>query len=100
MEPGIAFQVHADHDVFHGRHIEKDLQVLKSTRQPEASQLPWVFSRDVVFVEKNFSAAWLVKAGNQIEQCRLAGTVGTDDRMNRARFDGKAQIVNSVDAAK
>ncbi len=55
---------------------------------------------DVLTIEKHPSRCGGMKARNDIEQGRLAGTVRADQAGDRSRRDRQRDIVDSLDASK
>ena len=51
-------------------------------------------------LKEDISFRYLIYAGNQIEQGRLAGTIGSDNAVNLAFFHGKGNIGRRRDPAK
>ena len=48
---------------------------------------------DILPIEADLAAVGVVESGNEIDQCGLAGTVGTDDSHGLAGFDTEVQTL-------
>ncbi|EPM88720.1 hypothetical protein A260_08009 [Pseudomonas syringae pv. actinidiae ICMP 19068] len=51
-------------------------------------------------VQQNGAGAWLVEAGQAVEDCGLARAVGADHRHDLTFVDGQGHAVNRQQAAK
>ena len=93
-------QVGADHDVFDGRHVHADLQVLEGARHAAPGQFVGRLAVDGFAVETDFARGRLVDAGDQVEQRRLAGAVRADHGIDDAGVDGERHVLHRLDATK
>ena len=83
----------------HGRVLEQ-LDVLKGPRDAPPGDLVRRHPRDVLVAEDEPAMARLVDPAHQVEDRRLAGAVGADDREHLARLDLEAHILQRLDASE
>jgi hypothetical protein len=76
--------VPAQLDVVEHREAPKQCDVLEAASQPESGTLGRGETGDVSVVENDLSRQGAVKARDGVEDRRLACTIGTDDRGDRA----------------
>ena len=73
---------------------------MKGPDQSQLGQRAGFSSRDVFPEIDDLAAGRRVKAADHVEGRRLAGTVGTDQAMDRARIHIEAEVVDGNDPAK
>jgi hypothetical protein len=55
---------------------------------------------DVPILENEAAGGWLIDAANQVEDGRLAGTIGADDGEYFALAQSEADVVDGANASK
>ena len=93
-------EVAPDHDVFDRRHAHKDLEVLESPRQAMSSQHIGTSTSDFYPAQTDRSTLGRINAGHDVEQCCLAGAVGSDDRKNVALWNAYADVMDGLHTSK
>jgi hypothetical protein len=67
---------------------------LKRSNDAAARNLRRLMPGDIRAVEMDAAARWSKKLGQQIESCRLACAVGTDQRVDAAALDFETNVVD------
>src|SRR5262249_41369707 len=88
------------HHVFEDGQRGKEREVLEGPRDAEPDDAMRRDSAQVVAVEGDASTRRLVDAADAIEQRRLAGTVGPDERADLTGVDRERQVDQGNDAAE
>jgi hypothetical protein len=83
----------------HGGVLEQ-LDVLEGARDAPPGDLVRRHARDVLAGEDQPAAGRIVDARDEVEDRRLAGAVGADDREHLPLLDGEAHPVEGLDAAE
>jgi len=89
-----------------GNHVVEDRQApeqpdfLKRTRKPEPRAPVRRQSNEIDAVEDDTTRIRLMDPAHQVEQRRLAGAIGPDDRKNLAVADIKRNLAQRLHAAK
>src|ERR1700722_13168719 len=78
----LALQRHAP--ILDDRQVWKDRRNLERPRYAATGDVRRIVPRDILASVENFPRRWLQKFGEQVKQGRLAGPVGTDQRVNLA----------------
>ena len=91
--PALDVHVVADHHVVEHGHRTKEGNVLKGARDAEADHVVRPHLEHGVAVEERRAAAGPVDAGDDVEERRLAGAVGTDQRDDLALVDVERDAV-------
>ena len=99
-EPRALVGVAAEQEVLEHGGVLEQLDVLEGPRDPAPGDLVGRHARDVLAVEDQASGRWLVDARDQVEDRRLPGAVGADDREDLAGLDREAHPVDGPDAAE
>ena len=73
-----------DHDVLGGRELVEELGVLERARHADQHRVARLAPDQLAAVAAHRAGLGSVVAGERVEQRRLAGPVGTDDRLDRA----------------
>ena len=92
--------VAAEQEVLEHGGVLEQLDVLERPRDAAPGHLVRRHPRDVLPVEDQAARAWIVDPRDQIEDGRLAGAVGADDREDLARLDLEAHAVDGPQAAE
>ena len=90
----------ADHDVFKNRHLAGEANVLEGPCHAELADLVRALLAYGLASEDHVTLCGCVKAAQDVEQRRLAGTVGTNDTADAALWQGNVHFVHCHDAAK
>ena len=96
---GVA-RLHREPQVLLDREQWKQIRHLKRAREPRCDDAMRRLSGEVPAVEDNASAVRRIQARDQVEDCRFAGAVGTDQRMQRTIGNLDTRFRHRVDAAK
>ena len=99
-DAGMKLGVAADEAVFQDRHLGKEADVLKRPGNAQRCDFMRFLPFDGFTLKEDISFRYLIHAGNQIEQGRLAGTIRADNAVNLSVFHGKRNIGRSRDPAK
>ena len=83
-----------------GREIGEELVDLKSAREPLSHSIARGERSDVLAPEPHRAFARLDDAGEEVDQRRLAGAIGTDQRLSRARRKFQRDVVGGDEAAE
>jgi len=67
---------------------------------PRSRQLVGRRTGDVFAIEHDFAIARCVDTGNQVEQRRLACSIGADDRMDGLAPDRECDVLDGLDSAE
>ena len=87
------------HVLEHGHRLEQ-LDVLERARDAGLGDDVRRLRGDVAPVEHDLTRRRLVEAGHAVEERRLAGAVGADDRDDRLVRDGEVDVVDRHEAAE
>src|SRR5690349_10468322 len=90
----------AEQEVLEHGGVLEQLDVLERPRDAAPRDLVRRHPRDVLAVEDQTARGRLVDARDQVEDRRLAGAVGPDDREDLARLDLEAHAVDGPEAAE
>src|SRR5258708_33201212 len=91
---------HAAADFHEDAHAREDVGHLEAAREPAAADAVGPQSRDLLVVQANRSAGRRETPAHQVEECRLPGAVGSDDRMALARGDVERNAANDLRGAE
>ena len=91
--------VHADQHVLDGRHVGEEPDVLERAAHAERGDLIRAQTDQRVAAEGDRPALGRVEAGEHVEEGRLAGAVGPDDRGDAA-VEGVVHAVDGDEAAE
>jgi len=83
-----------------GVRLGKDGRDLEGAHDPAQGDVGRFFPGDIEAVERDVTARRGEKLGQQVENSRLAGSVGSDQGMNMAPFDTQVYIAHGNKAAK
>src|SRR5882724_6973875 len=67
---------------------------LERAHQAEACHIGWRQRRNILALVQDLTRRRLQELGQEVEACRLAGAVWTDQRMDAATADPKANVAN------
>ena len=87
-------------DVVDDRHLTEQTDVLERAGNAVMIDLDGFVSGDVLPVQQDDALVWLVNAGQQVENCRLAGAVGADETVELSLFDREIEIVHGAQTAE
>lgn len=73
---------------------------LEGAQQPAMKKLMRGEAGDILAIEKNLARAWLMDPGDDVEERRLACTIGADEAGDRAFRDGQGRIIHGMQAAE
>ena len=88
------------HDMFQGRHIVKELDVLEGSGYPAGCNLVRLASLNRLSVELNLAGGCGKGARDKIEKGCLPGPVGTDNRFDDPFFNPEGDIVDRMQTAE
>ena len=86
--------------VLEQRGVREELDVLEGAGDSKGCDLVRRNARDVAAVERQLARRGVVDAADQVEDRRLAGTVGADDREHLALADLEGDGVDGPDATE
>src|SRR5690606_1875719 len=86
----------ADAQVLEYRQPMEDIRDLERARQAEAVDRVRGKARDALAPQPDLTSGRRKHAGDDVEQCRLAGTVRTDQGMALAGRDGQVDTLHHV----
>src|SRR5260370_14435067 len=92
-------EVAAEHQVVDDGHAPEQRDVLERARDPARGDLRRTQARDVLALQVDVPALRMEHAADAVEQGRLAGAVGADDREDLALLDVEAHPRDGLDAA-
>ena len=92
--------VAAEHQVLGHRLGGRQRDVLEGPGHADAGDLEGAHLVQPVLAEAHLALGGLVDAGQDVEHRRLAGAVGPDDRVDRARLDGERHLGQRLDGAE
>src|SRR5579883_3170687 len=75
----------ADEHVLQHRHVIKQANILKRTRDPSPQHLIWIEANDRRASEPNITGRGAIDPRNQVKDGRLARAIGTDDAHDLVR---------------
>ena len=87
-------------DVFQHGHLGENPDVLKGPADAHVGDLGGVLLDDALPLEGNAAGGGNQVAGDGIEECGLAGAVGTDETGKFSLIDVNADIIHSPQAAE
>src|SRR5690606_29598238 len=90
----------ADDQVVEHRGPVEQMRALERASDAEARDAIGAQLRDVLPLEDDPARSGLVRAGNEIEEGRLAGTVGADDRADLAAAKRRADVADRGQSAE
>src|SRR5262249_13461522 len=90
----------SDPHVLVGRELGEHVGPLEAAREAEVRQAMRWQSRHVASFEVDAALGGKDLAGHEIEECRLAGAIGPDDRMKRPGLDAEAHPVHRAQRAE
>src|SRR3989442_638900 len=88
------------HEVVEHTHALEEGDVLEGAGDAERGDVGRLEVRPVLAVEDDPSLVRMVEATDRVEQRRLAGAVGTDDRQDLAATDPQAHLVQRHERAE
>jgi len=88
------------HDVLEHRHVGKDLEILKGAPDPEGRSVRRREPVQEAAAEANAAPVEGEETADQVEERRLPGAVGADDRPDLSRKDLEADAGDGDDAAE
>src|SRR5690606_37486133 len=94
VEPDAAARLHREAHVLHHGELREEVGELEGATEPQARAARRAQAGDVAPAEAHDAGAGAQLAGDQVEEGGLAGAVGTDDRGERARMEGTADLVD------
>ena len=83
----------------HGESAEKQVE-LESPYNPLLCNFVRTLFSDVFTLKNNLPASRLKKSGDGVEQCRLAGTIWSDDAKNFTFLDLQVEPIDRFHAAE
>ena len=89
-------EVPSRHDVLEHAQIGKEADVLERAGDAEARDLAWLASIDASAFEEHLALGRVVDTGQQVEDRRLSGAVGTDESVQGAAFHFKVSALTAV----
>ena len=87
------------HIVQHGQVFEQ-ADVLEGARDAQVGDLVGFFAHQLGFAQPDAAFGGFVHAGDQVEDCRLAGAVGPDDADQLARVHRQAEVIHRAQPAE
>src|ERR1700681_40483 len=93
---GLSLQGNAN--VFQHGQVRKYRRDLEGAREPHARDRRRARARDLLAVEEDLRACRCQEMGEQIEASRLAGAVGTDQRVDSPALDRKSDAIDGDEA--
>ena len=99
-EPGAAPHVGADHDVLQRGHAGEEPEVLEGAGHAAGGHLVRRPAVERHALEPHLARVGDGHAGEQVEEGRLAGAVGTDDRLDAPGPDVEAHLPDGLDPAE
>jgi hypothetical protein len=99
-EAAALVQPASGHDVLERAHVEEDLRRLESAPDAGGGELMRRAAGQVCGSKPDPACVRAVDPGEQVEQRRLAGAVGADDRVHRAGLDRELDVLHRVHAAE
>ena len=99
-ETGLGAAVTAEADIVEHAQLMKQGRALKGPDQPQLGERAGFPARNVFPEIDDLAAGRRVEAADHVEGRRLAGAVGTDQAVDRARVHIEAEVVDGNDAAK
>src|SRR5512137_1521047 len=78
--------------IFEHREAAKKLVDLECAREPAARAIRLAQSSDILAVKQHTAGVRFERTGNQVDERRLAGSVGSDQRTTRAAFEYKIDV--------
>ena len=98
--PRLPLQLVGMGDVFeYGETAEQQVE-LESPHHPLPGNQVGTHSGDVLALKVNLSSGRLEKSGDEVEQRRLAGTIGPDDAEDFPFVDVKVEPIDRIHAAE
>ena len=92
--PVAQVEVSAEHQVVDQGEVREQLDALEGAGHAERRDVVRSHADDLLAGEANAALLRPVDAGQDVEDGRLAGAVGTDDREQLARLDGERDTVD------
>ncbi len=87
-------------NILTGGQFAKQLHELKGADQPFCGDTVRRKPGNVAAPKVNAAAHWTLKARDEVKECGLTRSVGTDHRTHTACFNAKAHLVDRSEAAK
>jgi len=87
-------------DILHGREVREEANILIGARNSKTDDSVGQQANEGVMVEQNLPGFRPVKAGNAIEEGRLASSVGPNDTVDAMFFDFYVQITHGNQSAE
>jgi hypothetical protein len=89
-----------DHDVLQHSHLREETDVLEGPAYPQDGTLMGFDTIERLAFEDNRALILAIDPGHAVKKRRLPGPIGSDNRMNYARFDPHIHLVDRHQAAK
>ena len=93
-------RVNADQDVLQHGHVLEEDDVLERPGDPEARDTMGPHAQQIAAVEEDSTPLSAVEARHDVEQCRLAGTVRTDQTADLAFAELERDLFERNDSAE
>ena len=90
----------ASQNVFQYTQLAEEANGLEGPCYPHLDHLVGLFSLYGMAAEENVPPLWHIVAGDAVEDCGLACTVGTDEAHNGALVHGKGHFVQGHESTK
>ena len=100
IEAGAAGPLQGQAHVLQRRQMREDGRDLEAADQPQPGHHGRLHARDVATLKRDLAARGRQEGGQQVEACRLAGAVGTDQGVDVARLHAQIDGIDSHEAAE
>ena len=84
------------HQVFHGAHVRKKLNILKGPGNPKLRHTIGLLSLNLPVLKEDTPFCRLIDSIDAVEKGRLAGAIRTDDGKNGTFADLKMDIAEGI----
>ena len=96
--------MHGHLDIFQGGHVLEQADVLESPGKAHLCDAVWLHAADLrhlsIHIQFDAALAGLIDAGEQVEQCRLAGAVRADQTDQLMFVDFHADVRDGTQTAE
>ena len=92
--------LHADKDIVFHRHVREEPDILESPAQALGDDDVRRCARDVLSIKDDLSFVRRIESGQQVDDGRLAGSIGADQRSDLSFFHRETEIVYSDQSAE
>src|SRR5215831_1941494 len=99
-ESRLEMQMEADHDVVENAQLTEQADALERTRDALLRHAMRGHAWQRHAAELDLSGIRPVQSDHHVDECALAGSVGTDETMHAARLDQQIDVIERADAAK